>query len=198
MAGDIDIDDVFYNDRPMIFVVYYKYWSIALYTMSTVSWGMMACNTMDMYPISGSLYTAGQLEMAGDIDVDDRFYNDRPLIFVVYYKYWSIALYTISTVSWCMMECNTMDMYSIPRSLYTAGQLGMTGDIAIHDLFDNDRPMIFVVYYKYWNIVLYTISTVSWGMMACNTMDMYSIPESLYTTGQLEMTGDIGADDSFL
>ena len=36
MASDIAIDDPFYNDRPMIFVVYYKSWSIALYTISTV------------------------------------------------------------------------------------------------------------------------------------------------------------------
>ena len=66
--------------------------------------------------------------MAGDIGIDDPFYNDWTMIFLVYYKYWSIALYTISTVSWGMMACDTIDMYSIPRSLYTAGQLGMAGD----------------------------------------------------------------------
>ena len=49
MAADIGIDDPFYNDRPMFFVGYYKNWIIALYTISTVSGGMMACNTMDMY-----------------------------------------------------------------------------------------------------------------------------------------------------
>ena len=50
---------------------------IALYTIGTVSCGMMAYNTTDMYPIPGSLYTAGQLGMAGDIVIDDPFYNDR-------------------------------------------------------------------------------------------------------------------------
>ena len=140
----------------------------------------MACNTMDMHPIPGSLYTAGQLGMAGDIDIDDAFYNDRPMILVPYYKYWSIALYTLKTVSWGMIASNTMDMYSIPRSLYTAGQLGMTGDICIDDPFCDDRPVIFVVYNKYWSIALYKVSNVSW----CNTMDMYPIPGSLYTAGQ--------------
>ena len=47
----------------------------------------MACNTMDMYSIPGSLYTAGQLWMAGDIGIDEPFYNDQPMILVVYYKY---------------------------------------------------------------------------------------------------------------
>ena len=158
---------------------------------------MTACNTTDMYSIPGSLYTASQLGMAGDIRIDDPFYNDRPMIFVVYYKYWIIALYTKNTVSWGMMVCNTMDMYSIPGSLYTASQLGMAGDICIDDTFYNDWPSIFVVYYKYWIITFYTISTLSWGMMACNTMDMYSIPMSLYTAGQLGMAGDIGKDDPF-
>ena len=60
--------------------------------------------------------------MAADTGIDNPFYNDRPMFFVVYYKYWSIALYTMITVSGGMMECNTMDMYSIPESLYTAGQ----------------------------------------------------------------------------
>ena len=54
---------------------------------------------MDMYSIPGSLYTAGQLGMAADIGIDEPFFYDRPKILAVYYKYWSIALSTISTVS---------------------------------------------------------------------------------------------------
>ena len=42
--------------------------------------------------------------MAGNLGTDEPFYNDRPMIFVVYNKCWSIALYTIAV------------------SLYTAGQ----------------------------------------------------------------------------
>ena len=197
MAGDIGIDRPLYNDRPIIFVVYYKYWSIALYTISTMSWGKMKCYTVNMYSIPGSLYTAGQLGIAGDIGIDDPVYNDRPMILVVYNKYWSIALYTVSTVSSGILACYTMGMYSIPGSLYTAGQLGMAGDIGMDEPFYNDQPIIFVVYYKNWSIALYTISTVSWGKMKCYTVDMYSIPGSLYTAGQLGIAGDIAIDDPF-
>ena len=105
MAADIGIDDPFYNDRPMFFVGYYKNGIIALYTISTVSGGMMACNTMEMYSIPKGLYTAGQLGMVDNVGTDEPFYNDRPIIFVVYNKCWSIALY-----------------YTIAGSLYTAGQ----------------------------------------------------------------------------
>ena len=135
MAADIGVDDPFYNDRPMFFVVYYKNWIIALYTMTTVSGGMMACNTMDMYSIPESLYTAGQLGMAGNLGTDEPFYDDRPIISVVYNKCWSIALYTISTVSWGLMACYTMDMYSIPGSLYIAGRVGMAADIGLDNPF---------------------------------------------------------------
>ena len=75
MAGDIGI-----NDRPIILVVYNKYWSIALYTKSTISWGMIAWYIMDMFSIPGTLYTAGQLGMAGDIGIDEPFHNDQPMI----------------------------------------------------------------------------------------------------------------------
>ena len=197
MAADIGVDDPFYNDRPMFFVVYYKNWIIALYTMTTVSGGMMACNTMDMYSIPESLYTAGQLGMAGNLGTDEPFCDDRPIISVVYNKCWSIALYTIGTVSWGLMACYTMDMYSIPGSLYTAGQLEMAGDIGINYPFYYDRPIILVVYNKYWSIALYTISTASRCMIASNITDMYSIPGTLYTAGHLGMAGEIGIDEPF-
>ena len=80
MAADIGIYDPLYNDRPIIFVVYNKYRSIALYAISTVSWGMIACSIMDMYSIPGTLYTAGQLGMAGDIVIDEPFHNDQTMI----------------------------------------------------------------------------------------------------------------------
>ena len=74
------INDPLYNDRPIILVVYNKYWSIALYTISNVSWGMIACDIMEMYSIPGTLYTAGQLGMAGDMGIDEPFHNDQPMI----------------------------------------------------------------------------------------------------------------------
>ena len=65
---------------------------------------MMARNTMDMYSIPEGLYTAGKLGMVDNLGTVEPFYNDQPIIFVVYNKCWSIALYTIA------------------GSLYTAGQ----------------------------------------------------------------------------
>ena len=80
------IDDPFYNDQPMIFIAYYKYCIIALYTIRTVSLGMMPCNNMDIHWIPGSSNTTGHLGMAGHIGMGEPFYNDRSIILVVYYK----------------------------------------------------------------------------------------------------------------
>ena len=112
-----------------------------------------------------------QLGIAGHTEMDELFYNDRPMILVVYYKYWIIAL-----------GYDGMWYHGrvfIPASLYTVSQFGMTGDISIDELFYNDRPMILVVYYKYWVIAFYTISTVTWDMMEYHTKDLNSIPGSL-------------------
>ena len=91
------IDDPLYNDQPMIFIAYYKYCIIALYTIRTVSLGMMPCNNMDIHWISGSSNTPGHYGMAGHIGMAEPFYNDRPII-LVYYKSTTIALYTTSIV----------------------------------------------------------------------------------------------------
>ena len=65
-------------------------------------------------------------------------------------------------------------MMGIPEIKYN--QLGIAGHTEMDELFYNDRPMILVVYYKYWitALYIYAISTVSWGMMACVTMDVLS------------------------
>ena len=54
--------------------------------------------TMRIYSISCSLKTSGQFEMAGQIGMEEPFYNDRPMVLQDYYKYTIISLYTTSIV----------------------------------------------------------------------------------------------------
>ena len=73
---------------------------------------MMSCNTMAIYWITDRLNPPGQLGITVLIGMDHPLYNDRSIIFVVYYKYAIIDLYTTSIVSLGMVRCNTMDIYS--------------------------------------------------------------------------------------
>ena len=98
MAGQMGMENPFYNDRPIIFVVYCKYAFIAMYTTSIVCWRMIRCITMRIYSLSWSLKTSGQFEMAGQMGMEEPFYNDRPLVLHDYYKYAIISLYTTSIV----------------------------------------------------------------------------------------------------
>ena len=197
MASHIGMANPLCNDWPINFEVYDKYFIIVLYTMCTVSWCMMPCNFEDIYSITESLNPSSQLGMAGHIVMDAAFYKDWPMIFVVYYKYCIIALYTIITVPWGMISRNAMDIYSTPRRLNTSHQWGMASQIWMDETFYKDRPMTFIVYYKYCIIALYTMITVSWSIVSCNTVDKYSIQESLNTSGQLGMAGHRGMNAPF-
>ena len=142
MAAHISIDDPFYYDRPLVFTVYYKYCFTGLYTICTVSRCMIPYNNMDIYWISGSSNTPGHYGMTGHIGMAEPFYNDRPIIFVVYCKYAIIALYTTSIVCWGMIRCITMHIYSLLWSLKTSGQFEMAGQMGTEEPFYNDRPMV--------------------------------------------------------
>ena len=96
MAGQMGMEDPFYNDRPTIIIDRYKYTIISLYTTTIVNLGMVPCITMRIYSLSWSLKTSSQFEMAGQMGMDGPFYNDRPMILQDYYKYAIISLYTTS------------------------------------------------------------------------------------------------------
>ena len=131
MAGHVGRAEPLYNDRPIIFVVYCKYAIIALYTISIVCWGMIRCFTMRIYSLSWSLKTSGQFEMAGQMGMEEPFYNDRPMILQDYYKYAIISMYTTSIVYWSIERCITMCIYSISWSLKTSGQFEMAGQMGM-------------------------------------------------------------------
>ena len=105
MAGQMGMEEPFYNDRPMILPDYYKYAIISLYTTSIVYLGMVRCIAMCIYSISWSLKTSGQFEMAGEMGMEEQLYNDRPMILTDYYKYCLGVLYMINTVCGAMMPC---------------------------------------------------------------------------------------------
>ena len=219
------IDDPFYNDQPMIFIVYYKYCIIALYTIKIVSLGMMPFNNMDIQWISMSSNTPGHYGMAGHIGLGQPFYNDGPNILVVYYKstiivmyttglgepfyndrsnilvvYYKstiIAMYKTSIVCWWKIRCITMRTYSISWSFKASGQFEMAGQMGIVEPFYNDRPLILPDYYKYAIIALYPTSIVYLGIVRCITMLIYSIPWSFKTSSQSGMAGQIGMKESF-
>ena len=197
MAAHISIEDLFYNDRPKVFILYYKYCFIGLYTICTVSWDMIPYNNMDIYWLSGSSNTPSHYGMAGHIGMAEPFYNDRPIIFVVHCKYAIIALYTTGIICWGMILCSTMRIYPIPGSLKTSSQFGMVGQMGMEGPFYNDRPIIILDYYKYTIISLFTTTIVNLGMVLCITMRIYSISWSLKTSGQFEMSGQMGMDEPF-
>ena len=98
MAGHIGMAEPFYTDRPLIFVVHCKYAIITLYTTSIECWGMIRCITMRIYSLSRSLKISGQFEMAGQMGMEDPFYNDRPMILQDYYEYAITSVYTTRIV----------------------------------------------------------------------------------------------------
>ena len=98
MAGQMGMEEPFYNDPPMILQDYYKYAIISLYTTSIVYQSMERRITMCIYSLSRSLKTSGQFEMAGQMGMEDPFYNDRPMVLQDYYNYAIISLYTTSIV----------------------------------------------------------------------------------------------------
>ena len=160
MAGEMGMEDPFFNDRPMILHNYYKYAIISLYTTSIVYQSMERSITMCIYSISWSLKTSGQFEMAGQMRMEKPFYNDRPMILQDYYKYAIISLYRTSIVYQRMERRITMCIYSISWSLKTSGQFEMAGQMEMEKPFYNDRPMVLHDYYKYAIISSYTTSIV--------------------------------------
>ena len=98
MAGQMGMEDPFYNDRPTVLHDYYKYAILSMYTTSIVYLGIVRCITMCTYSISWSLKTSGQCEMAGQMGMEDPFYNDRPMVLHDYYKYAILSMYTTSIV----------------------------------------------------------------------------------------------------
>ena len=82
----------------MVLQDYYKYAFISLYTTSIVYWSMERCITVSIYSISWSLKTSGQYGMAGQMGMEDPFYNDRPMVLHDYYKYAIISLNATSIV----------------------------------------------------------------------------------------------------
>ena len=92
MAGQMGTEGPSHNDRPIILLDYYKYSIITLYTTTIVNLGMVRCITMHIYSLSWNLKTSGQFEMAGQIGMEEPFYNDRPMILPDYYKYAIISL----------------------------------------------------------------------------------------------------------
>ena len=98
MAGQMGMEEPFYNDRPMILQDYYKHAMISMYKTNIVYSGMKLCITMCIYSISRSLIPPGQYGMAGQMGMEDPFYNDRPIFHNDYYEYAIISLYTTSIV----------------------------------------------------------------------------------------------------
>ena len=82
----------------MVLQDYYKYAIISLYTTSIVYQSIERCITMGIYSISWSLQTSGQYGMAGQMGIEDPFYNDRPMVLQDDYKNAFISLYTTSIV----------------------------------------------------------------------------------------------------
>ena len=80
MAGEMGMEDPFYNDRLMVHHDYYEYAIIFFYTKSIVYQNMERGITMCIYSISWSLKTSGQFEMAGQMGMEDPFYSDRPKV----------------------------------------------------------------------------------------------------------------------
>ena len=146
--------------QALVFIVYYKYYSIDLYTICTVSWCMIPYNNMDIYWISRSSNTPGHYGMAGHIGMAEPFYNNRSIIFVVHCEYAISALYTTSIVCWGMIRCINMRIYLLSWSLKTPGQFEMAGQMGMEEPFYNDRPIILQDYYKYAIISVYTTSIV--------------------------------------
>ena len=98
MARQMGMEDPFYNDRPMVLQDYNKYAIISLYTTSIVYQGMVRCLTMCIYSIPWSLISSGQYGMAGQMGMEDPFYNERPMIRQDCYKYAIISVYRTSIV----------------------------------------------------------------------------------------------------
>ena len=122
MVGQMGMEEPFYNDQPMILSDYYKCAIISLHTTSAVFLGKVRCISMCIYSISWSLKTSGQFEMAGQMGMEEPFYNDRPMVLQDSYKYAIISLYTTSTLYLGIVRCSTMRIYSIPGILKTSGQ----------------------------------------------------------------------------
>ena len=78
----------------MVLQDYNKYAFISLYTTNIVYQSMERCITMYIYSISWSLKTSSQYGMAGQMGMEDPFYNDRLMVLQDYYKYAIISLYT--------------------------------------------------------------------------------------------------------
>ena len=64
----------------MVLQDYNKYAFISLYTTNIVYQSMERCITMYIYLKSWSLKTSGQYGMAGQMGMEDPFYNDRPMV----------------------------------------------------------------------------------------------------------------------
>ena len=92
MAGQMGMEDPFCNDRPMVHHDNYEYAVISLYTTSIGYQNMERGITMCIYSISWSLIPPGQYGMAGQMGMEDPFYNDRPMILQDYYKYANLFL----------------------------------------------------------------------------------------------------------
>ena len=105
MAGQMGMEDPFYNDRPMVLQDYYKYAIISLYTTSIVYQSMERSITMYIYSISWSLKTSGQFEMAGQMGMEKPFNNDRPMVLQDYYKYANLSLVYNK---YCVLRYGTM------------------------------------------------------------------------------------------
>ena len=69
---------------------------------------------MCIYSSPGSLKTSSQFGMAGQMGMEEPFYNDRPMILPDGYKYDTISLYKTSALYLVMVRFITMCKYSIP------------------------------------------------------------------------------------
>ena len=58
--------------------------------------------------------------MAGQMGMEEPFYNDRPMILPDYYKYAIIALYATSILCLAKVRCITMGIYSTQAILKTS------------------------------------------------------------------------------
>ena len=64
----------------MILLDYYKYATVALYTTSILCLAKVRCITMRIYSTQAILKTSCQFGMAGQMGMEEPFYNDRPMI----------------------------------------------------------------------------------------------------------------------
>ena len=81
MAGQIGMEEPFYNDRPLILPDYYKYCLGVLYEMNTARGAMVPSW------ISGHIMETREIKYTLPFRngrFDDRFYYDRPMVFIVY------------------------------------------------------------------------------------------------------------------